>query len=227
MSEETYQDSVIDESDEESIEQTANDDPELDSAPEEPPEDKVQKRIDKAIYEKHQARRELEQAKAEAAELRARFEQGESYHPPADDIQALVRQEAARMKEEESFNAACNKTHAEGVKEFGASFDKAMTNLGLVGMPREFLEMVSEADYGARILAHLGGDLDEAERIAALPPLKMARELTKLDIKLGSQKTKQVSKAPPPITPVSGKSGGSKSPADMTDAEYMKWRRSK
>ena len=228
MSEETYQDSVVDESIDESIEQTANDEPELDSAPDEPTEqDKVQKRIDKAIYEKHQARRELEQAKAEAAELRARFEQGESYQKPSDDIQALVKQEAARMKDEENFNAACNKTHAEGIKEFGQSFDKAMQNLGLVGMPREFLELVSEADYGARILSHLGGDLDEAERIAALSPVRMARELTKLDIKLGSQKVKQVSKAPPPITPVSGKSGGSKSPAEMTDAEYSKWRKSK
>jgi len=196
-----------------------------DHAPEEPTEqDKVQKRIDKAIYEKHQARRELEQARAEAAELRAKFEAGDQL--PPENIQDLVRQEAARMKAEESFNAACNKTYDEGVKEFGPSFDKAMHNLSLVGMSNEFLELVSESDHGAKILAHLGQDLDEAERIARLSPLKMARELTKLDIELGSKKTvKKISSAPEPIKPVSGKSGGNKSPAEMSDAEYRKWRK--
>lgn len=195
------------------------------TAPPEP--DKVQKRIDKAIYEKHQARREAEQARREIEDLRARLDSGAQQQAAPDDIQALVRQEAARLKAEDSFNAACNNTYDAGVKEFGQDFDKAMQNLSLVGMSRDFLELVSEADHGARILAHLGGDLDEAERIASLSPVKMARELTKLDIQLGSQKTKPVSKAPAPITPVSGKSGGSKNPADMTDAEYAKWRRSK
>jgi uncharacterized protein YqfA (UPF0365 family) len=68
--EETYQNIVVDESEDDSTEQTANDEPVEEAASDEPTEqDKVQKRIDKAIYEKHQARRELEQAKAEAAEI--------------------------------------------------------------------------------------------------------------------------------------------------------------
>lgn len=211
----------------ESIEQPAHEESQSveETAPTEP--DKIQKRIDKAIYEKHQARREAEQARREIEELRARIDSGEQQQAAPDDIHALVRQEAARLKAEDSFNDACNNTYDAGVKEFGQDFDKAMQNLSLVGMSRDFLELVSEADHGARILAHLGGDLDEAERIASLSPVKMARELTKLDIKLGSQKTKPVSKAPAPITPVSGKSGGSKNPAEMTDAEYAKWRRGK
>jgi len=224
-------DAVIDapiaqqEAEESAIDESTDSTDEVASAePEHTEQDKVQKRIDKAIYEKHQARREAEQARQEIADLRARIESGQP-QAATDDISALVKQEAARLKAEETFNESCNKTYEAGVKEFGASFDAAMKNLALVGMSRDFLELVSEADHGAKILAHLGKDLDEAERISTLPPLKMARELTKLDIKLGSTKTKAVSKAPPPITPVSGKSGGNKSPAEMTDAEYAKWRR--
>jgi|APLak6261660231_1056022.scaffolds.fasta_scaffold00088_21 hypothetical protein len=187
--------------------------------------DKVQKRIDKAIYEKHQARREAEQARAEASELRARLEVGQTIDP--NDIQALVQQEAEKLRHDESFNKSCNDTYEVGVKEFGKSFDKAMSNLSLVGMNRDFLELVSTSDNGAKILVHLGGDLDEAERIANLSPLKMAREITKLDLQLGSEKVKKVSNAPEPIKPISGRSGGSKSPGEMTDAEYAKWRKGK
>lgn len=222
----TLDEVVVDEN--ETTENPANEQESVElTAPDEPTEqDKVQKRIDKAIYEKHQARREAEQAKREFEEFKARIEQGNENIAP-DDIHALIQKEAERLRADESFNEACNKTYDEGVKEFGSSFDKAMQNLSLVGMSREFLELVSEADHGAKILAHLGQDLDEAERIAAMPPLKMARELTKLDVKLGSKPAKPVSKAPPPITPVSGKSGGTKSTYEMTDEEYQAWRRSK
>lgn len=195
------------------------------ASPEPTEQDKIEKRIAKATYEKHQALRAADEARREMAELRQRVESGAPLEQ--GEIAELVKAEAVKLKAEESFNDACNKTYDAGVKEHGAAFDKAMQNLSLIGMNRSFLEMVSTTDAGSKILYHLGQDLDEAERISNLPPIKMARELTLLEVKLGSEKVKKISNAPAPLNHVSGKSGGTKSPAEMTDAEYAKWRRSK
>ncbi len=94
-------------------------------------------------------------------------------------------------------------------------------------MSREFFELATTSDVSAKLLHHLGTDLDEAARIAALPPLQMARAITKLEIELGKPQTKPVSKAPAPITPIDGAKGSSKSLDDpnLTDAEYAALRR--
>jgi hypothetical protein len=94
----------------------------------------------------------------------------------------------------------------------------------MIGLDRGFLELVADSDNGAKVLHHLGNNLDEAVRITSLTPLKMAKELTLLDIKLASQ-TKKLSNAPEPITPVSATSAKTKSPDKMSDAEFAKWRR--
>ncbi len=218
----TIEDSAIIESEESAEHETEDSAP---ASPELNEQDKIEKRIAKATYEKHQALRAADEARKEAAELRQKFESGAPLEQ--GDIAELVKAEAVKLKAEESFNDACNKTYDAGVKEHGQAFDKAMQNLSLIGMTRDFLEMVSATDAGPKILYHLGQDLDEAERIANLSPVKMARELTLLEVKLGREKVKKVSKAPEPLNHVTGRSGGSKSPAEMTDAEYAKWRRGK
>ncbi len=187
-----------------------------------------QKRIGELTREKYEARRAAEDAAREVQELRQRVERiqrGEQDQtPPTADVQTLVQQEAARLVEERRFNEACNKVYATGKSEF-QDFDQAVGNLQMVGAPKALLEFVAASDAGAKLIHHLGTDLDEAARIAQLPPVLMARELTRLEFKLSQPQAKPVSKAPAPITPVSGTSGGSKDPADMSDAEFAKWRR--
>lgn len=187
-----------------------------------------QKRIDVLTREKYEVRREADEARQEAALLReqiARQQQGEPSQAPAGDVETLATQRARQIVAEQSFNEACNKVYATGKAEF-PNFDASLANLHLVGVGREFLELTATSDAGAKLIQHLGTDLDEAARIAALPPLQMARELTRLEIKLSQVKPKPVSNAPAPLSLVTGTSGGSKSPADMTDAEYAKWRKS-
>lgn len=187
-----------------------------------------QKRIDVLTREKYEVRRQADEALQEAAQLReqiARQQQGDETQQPAGNVQTLVQREAARLVAEQSFNEACNKVYAKGKAEF-PNFDASLANLHLVGVGREFLELTATSDAGEKLIQHLGTDLDEAARIAALPPLQMARELTKLEIKLSQVKPKPVSNAPAPLSLVTGTGGGSKSPADMSDAEYAKWRKS-
>jgi hypothetical protein len=187
-----------------------------------------EKRIAETTREKYEARREAEQARADAQQLReqlARVQAGEQpTQQPAGDVQTLVQQAAQRLVAERSFNESCNKVYAAGKTEF-PDFDAALGNLQMVGVPREFLEFTAASDAGAKLIHHLGKDLDEAARITSLPPVQMARELTRLELKLSQPQPKPVSKVPAPITPVGGVgSASSKDPADMSYGDFVKWR---
>lgn len=169
-----------------------------------------QKRIGELTREKYEARRQAEQAAAEAQQVRdqlARLQQGEPYEPQAQDVQTLVQQQAAKLVAEQTFNDQCNKVYAAGKAEF-PDFDQAVANLQMVGVNRDFLELATTSDAAAKLLNHLGNDLDEAARIAKLPPVQMARELTRLEFKLATPTAKPVSKAPAPIKPI-GAAGAS------------------
>lgn len=184
-----------------------------------------QKRIGELTREKYEARRAADQAAQEAAELRRQIasgQQSEHQEQQPTDVKALARQEAQKMVAEERFNDACNKVYDAGAAEF-PDFDNAVKNLQMVGSSREFLDLVTSTDAGHKLLHHLGSDLDEAARILALPPIQMARELTKLEMKLSAPVTKPVSKAPAPIKPIG--SGGSTSSGLSDDLPIDEWMR--
>jgi hypothetical protein len=61
-----------------------------------------------------------------------------------------------------------------------------------------FLVAAIETGEGARIIHDLGGNLDEAARIMAMSPMRMAVELTKLSMRQAAPTTS----APRPIRPV-------------------------
>lgn len=187
----------------------------------------VQKRIDELTREKYKARREAEQARQEVEQLRNMSAKEISEHPEA--VKELVIREAERIAAEKVFNDACNTVYAKGKAELGESFDSAVQGMQMVGMSREFLEIVSSMDsnIGYKVISQLGSDLDEAARIASLPPVQMTRELTKLEVKL-SKPQKTVSGAPEPIKHISGnKATASKNPERMTFQEKLDERRAR
>lgn len=188
-----------------------------------------QKRIGELTREKYEAKRAADEARREAEQYRehlAQLQQGTTPETGQVDVTALARQEAARMLAEERFTESCNKAYSQGKAEF-QDFDQAVSNLQMVGANRDFLELATSSEVGHKVLHHLGRDLDEAARILSLPPVQMARELTKLEFRLTqTQAPKPVSKAPAPITPLSSSKVVTKAPGDMTDAEYAEWRKS-
>lgn len=185
-----------------------------------------QKRIGELTREKYEAKRQADATAQEARELReqiARIQAGDPTDARTGDVQSLVKQEAQKLVAEQTFNESCNKVHAAGVKEF-PDFDKAMANLHMVGINRDFLELATTSDVGAKLLHHLGNDMDEAARIAALPPVQMAREMTKLEYKLGQPAAiKPVSKAPAPVKPIGA--GGSADNDLRDDLPLDEWLR--
>lgn len=188
-----------------------------------------QKRIGELTREKYEARQRADQATGEAQQMReqlARVQQGQpgehDDHNPGD-MQTLVQREAARMVAERSFNDTCNKVFNDGMAEF-PDFGQAVANLQMVGVSRDFIELATSSDVSAKLLHYLGTDLDEAARITALSPTRMAQELTRLEYKLGQAPApKPVSKAPAPVKPI-GSNGATDSGLrdDLPIDEWMR-----
>lgn len=190
---------------------------------ERPRNDWVQRRIDQLTREKHEEKRQREAAEARLREIQPPQERtGEPM--TADQIRA----EARRIVQQERFDEACNKVFDAGKSKFGAEWDASLKTFQLLGgAPQEFLEAVTSMDHGHAVLHALGQDPETAERVLSLPPLRMALELARIEAKASSSETPktQVSKAPAPITPVSGKSAPAEPAEFASTADYIAWKK--
>jgi hypothetical protein len=188
---------------------------------------KEQKRIDKLVYEKYTARSEAEQARQEAAQLRKALNDINHGQQTTNDsdIQQLIQLEARKLAAEETFNATCNKIYERGIKAI-PGFEKAVSNLQMIGVSRDCLELIADSDEPTKLLAHFGSDIDAAEELLSMTPTKMAKEIAKAEIKLSNTK-KQISNAPTPIKSIAstGTKSGTVPRSDMSDSEYAKWRK--
>jgi predicted nucleic acid-binding Zn-ribbon protein len=209
-------------------EETDDGNKEIDDLEPEPVEKtKEQKRIDKLVYEKYTARQQAEDAKREANELRQRLNDLNMNGSAATndgDIQQLIQLEARKLAAEESFNSTCNKIYEKGIKNI-PGFEKAVSNLQMIGVSRDFLELIADSDEPQKLLAHFGNDIDAAEELLSMTPTKMAKEIAKVEIKLANTK-KQISNAPTPIKSIASTGNKGNVPrSDMSDADYAKWRK--
>jgi hypothetical protein len=185
----------------------------------------AQKRINELTREKYEARRLADDRAEEARQIREFYEvkYGQQQSQQQPDLTGYVQLAAQALVQTEKFNDRCNSVYDQGVKEFKGDFDTALSNLSMVELDPSFVEAVTESDQAAKVLYHLANNLDEAERISRLPPFKMARELTKLEIQLGQKPARQVSNAPEPIHSLQSRSKGNKSVTQMSDDEFDKW----
>lgn len=195
----------------------------------------LQQRFDQITREKYEAQRRAEAAEARARELEALAKPADPAAParafdPQEFQRAVERaaDERARVKE---FNDKCNRTYQLGKSEVGAEFDGAVQNLKLLGgdtvQYATFLDAVTELDGGHKIMAQLGSNLNEAQRIMSLPANKMALELAKLVYQ--TKAIPSVSQAPKPIKPING-GGNAATPGPddngnfRSQEDYRAWR---
>ena len=98
--------------------------------------------------------------------------------------------------------------------------------------------ILDDLDNGGAILNYLIDNLDEAERVYALSPAKMAVELTKLSTKIVKEaeekaaaekaaKKKEISKVPEPKEPVNGSAKLSEEPKDTDSMDDWVAKRNK
>ena len=125
-----------------------------------------------------------------------------------------IEQKLAQRERVQVQNTVAN-TYGQRVQEFiktTPDFHDVLNDASDVPMSPEIGEVCLESELGPQLAYYLANNIDEVERINGLPQGKRYVELGKLEAKLtsaGAQVKKvAVSKAPAPITPVSGTKKG-------------------
>lgn len=157
---------------------------------------------------------------------------------PPTNLDALVNQRARELAAVQDFNRRCDDTALAGRAAFGESeFNGRIQNLQKlvdntdpqsVQTYNSLLMAALETGDAARILFDLGADLNEAQRVLAMTPTKMAVELTRK----AAMPPAQVSSAPKPITTLATRPGSHEriAPDDpdrsdhLSTAEWMRRR---
>ena len=191
---------------------------------------------------------------AKIAKLTARLREAQSLRPPSptaaavdplagpmtqQQIDAMVNERAALLAQQNEFNRRCNEMATAGMSEDPAFMQKVNGIQGIVDStdPRAvqtynaLLEAALETGAGHKVLAKLGDDLNEAARILSLSPVKMGIELAKIamqDLAEPQRRaTPQVSAAPKPIKPISGRTSHENAqpddPEEGTHIDIKEW----
>lgn len=200
-------------------------------APEEPEKAKsrektLQGRLGHLTRLQHEKDRALAEAQAQIATYQKLLgpKAGETPAPALTDEEELNRR-AEAIAHQRLFNQECDRIFTEGQKTYGAQWDESVQTLNAMGiMQPSLVEAAIAAGEPAKVLHALAQDLDEAQRIAALPPLRMAAEVTKIATKGSDQP--QISRAPAPIKPVRGAANPEIDISDpnLDDDEYYRRR---
>jgi hypothetical protein len=142
--------------------------------------------------------------------------------PHADDEQKVLAR-AEQIVARREFESRAGKTFEAGNKEFGAAefAEKCNVVAGMgFGDRADFMEIVTDPDIipdGHKLLSALADDPDEAQKIARLPPAKMAAALVRYQTTI-KQPEKPISSAPAPIKPI----GGTAKPSTPNDTDDIK-----
>lgn len=177
-----------------------------------------QERIDQLTREKYEARREADAYQKLVETMRS----GDPEARSNADVDTLANAKAVELFKAQQFNDKCNSVYSSGKSEF-ADFDTTIQNFGMLGgLSPAVLEAVTQLPDAHKVLHALGNDMDEAARIFSLAPVPMAMALAKLSV--SPAKSKPVSNAPRPITPIDGSPKGEPSPDKMNYSEWEDWR---
>lgn len=137
---------------------------------------------------------------------------GESAAAFEERVQAAAQQRVMVQ----NFERSCNDAAAAGRASFGEDFDNRLKQItgnlvdakspdSLARYNQFLLDAIEAADGDpsavAKVLYELGGDLNEADRVMNLSPVKRGSELARLS----AREAAPVSGAPKPITPVSAR----------------------
>ena len=213
-----------DESDDEAKEASAeNGESDDTDSEEEAPERKersrnARTRIGELTAQRNEARVRAEMAERRLQELQQGYQEPDpnlEFDDPAKFTQQAVRQaldertaqetlsqqQQARVMEvqasQEMFMA-----RVDDVRDELPDFDEVFNEN--VPITETAVEFLAESEAGPRIAHHLGKNLSLARRIAAMPPVKQAVELTRLENKLSAPLAKRQTKAPKPAGRISG-----------------------
>jgi len=225
----------------------------------------VQKRINQLTKKMRTAERENDFSRARVKELEKELEKFEfktlkdedkkplkvDFEDEDDYIEALTdwkidkklgktQQNAAketRLKEEqdavgETFKGLDNALE-KGENKYD-DFKELIMDKDLV-IGSEVTQIILDTEIPEDIMYHFANNPEESERVSNLDPIRIAKEIGKLEISLKTvkkkeekkeekKKVKKQSNAPEPITPVKTDGVTEKDPEKMSPKEYKEWR---
>lgn len=202
------------------------------------------KRINELTREKWEARRQAEAMQQELQALRQEFERLRQPPPPnpQEDPEAyvahLAREEARRLLESERSQWTQHQEqqriqslaakYAEREQAYAAQHPDYLESVeqfvAVVGQNRELAEVLMESEHGPQVAHYLGKNLDEAARIASLPPHLAAAQIARIEAKVAAPRQQKTTQAPNPPPVLGGSAVVQKDPAKMSYADYKKWR---
>lgn len=159
----------------------------------------AQKRFDQLTAKLRQTEAAL------VAERQTRQPESSGDSPP--DFESKVYEKAQELTEQNAFNTACNSVYQAGVKEHTEPvFRSAINTLESVtgDSYQEILKISLESENPASLLMHLAANPDLAMNLADLKPLAQGKEIARLETMLANKKIAGASKAPAPISGLSG-----------------------
>ncbi len=225
-----------------------------DEKPEEPPIPKgVQKRIDRAVRQKYEAEARAKMLEERLARLEqqqyrppAPKDDGE---PTIDKFENFDQYVAAKAEyiAKKQIEATLSEREKRQMAEYEAAerrktadswhkrlvqataempdFEDVLSSSD-VPMTEPMQQLIMESEVGPKLAYYLATHPEEAQKIVGMPPIRMVAALGRIEERLESAPVKKPTSAPPPLKPVGGRASAKKSPADMSDAEYAKWRKS-
>ncbi len=211
----------------------------LENAPAPQQEDRTG-RVQQLIRDKRAAEALAATSAAQAAALRERSQSGgrpQDFRAPEDYTRAVAEQAVREVGAEilarqasqaqEIASRAAQDAWAEstaGFREKAPDFDAVVHNPSLTVTP-VMADAIRESSRGAEIAYYLGKNPAEAARIASLPPVSQATAIARLETRVGSAGQASVSRAPQPVSTLSGRSGSAgKRLEDMNFEEYRRAR---
>lgn len=158
---------------------------------------KLQERVDRLTREKS------------ALEAQAANQQknSQNHNLTDDQLKEKIESAAAALAAQREFDRRCEEVVKEGKGAFEDFESRAKVLQEVAGDLRDsanatryatFIDAIIETGDGARLIYALAGDLEDAERIYKLSPVKQGIELAKLAL----AKPAEVSRAPKPITAI-------------------------
>lgn len=209
---------------------------------------RFERRLGKAFREAAEAKAKADLYEKQLNEMRAatapKAPEGEptlaqfDYDP---EKYATAKAEFAKTQAAKDFEAkqrteSVNRTQQEIASKWDDHVEKAVDKyddfhevVGELSPNTPFTAAIMQAPNAGDLAYHLGKNTKEAERIAKLPPLNQVFELGLLAAKLSSKpaEPKTPSKAPAPVTPVTGTAPASNTGIDdsnLSDDVWMKRR---
>jgi hypothetical protein len=208
-------------------------------APASPPQTPQNARVQQLIREKAAADALAARSAAEAAALRGGGQapvRPQDYRAPEDYTRAVaeqaVRDVGAGMLARQAAQAqefavrAAQDAWTEATAEFRQKvpdFDAVAHNPNLAITPI-MADAIRESSRGAEIAYYLGMNPPEAAQIAGLPPVSQATAIARLEGRLAAGTT-SVSRAPQPVSTLTGR-GGSQ-PKPLEDMDFEEYRRAR